>query len=120
MSRFRIRRRRDEMSVVEMQRYNPLRVGIVFLVIVVVAIYFGFTKHIPFKHDYRLKAVFATAVNIRPKSPVRIAGVNVGKVTGLTREGETDDPSAYDREIALGGRRGGGSHVIMRHRCASS
>jgi phospholipid/cholesterol/gamma-HCH transport system substrate-binding protein len=89
MSRFRIGRRRDEMSVVEMQRYNPLRVGIVFLVIVVIAIYFGFTKHIPFKHDYRLKAVFATAVNIRPKSPVRIAGVNVGKVTGLTRDGET-------------------------------
>ncbi len=89
MSRFRIGRRRDEMSVVEMQRYNPLRVGIVFLVIVVVAVYFGFTKHIPFKHDYRLKAAFATAVNIRPKSPVRIAGVDVGKVTGLTREGET-------------------------------
>ena len=89
MSRFRIGRRRDEMSVVEMQRYNPLRVGIVFLVIVIVAVYFGFTKHIPFKHDYRLKAVFSTAVNIRPKSPVRIAGVDVGKVTGLTREGES-------------------------------
>jgi phospholipid/cholesterol/gamma-HCH transport system substrate-binding protein len=89
MSRFRIGRRRDEMSVVEMQRYNPLRVGIVFLTIVVVAVYFGFTKHIPFKHDYRLKAVFATAINIRPKSPVRIAGVNVGKVTGLTRDGKT-------------------------------
>ena len=49
--------------------------------------YFGFTKHIPFKHGFRLKAVFATAVNIRPKSPVRIAGVNVGKVTSIQREG---------------------------------
>ena len=89
MSRFRIGRRRDEMSVVEMQRYNPLRVGIVFLVILVIAVYFGFTKHIPFKHGYRLKAAFSTAVNIRPKSPVRIAGVDVGKVTGLTRDGNT-------------------------------
>jgi phospholipid/cholesterol/gamma-HCH transport system substrate-binding protein len=89
MSRFRIGRRRDEMSVVEMQRYNPLRVGIVFLTIVVVAVYFGFTKHIPFKHDYRLKAVFASSLNIRHKSPVRIAGVNVGKVTGLKRDGKT-------------------------------
>jgi phospholipid/cholesterol/gamma-HCH transport system substrate-binding protein len=89
MSRFRLGRRRDELSVVEMQRYNPLRIGIVFLVIVVVAVYFGFTKHVPFKHGYRLKGVFATAVNIKPKSPVRIAGVNVGKVTGLTRDGET-------------------------------
>jgi phospholipid/cholesterol/gamma-HCH transport system substrate-binding protein len=90
MSRLRLRpRRRDELSVVEMQRYNPLRVGIVFLVIVVVAVYFGFTKQIPFRHHYRLKAVFATAVNIRPKSPVRIAGVNVGKVSSIAREGQT-------------------------------
>ena len=71
-----------------MQRYNPLRVGIVFLVILAIVVYFGFTKHIPFKHGYRLKAVFATAVNIRPKSPVRIAGVDVGKVTGLQARGQ--------------------------------
>jgi phospholipid/cholesterol/gamma-HCH transport system substrate-binding protein len=89
MSRLRLRRRRDEVSVVEMQRYNPVRIGAVFLVIVVVAVYFGFTKHVPFKHEYRLKAAFATAVDIHPKSPVRIAGVNVGKVTGLKRDGKT-------------------------------
>jgi phospholipid/cholesterol/gamma-HCH transport system substrate-binding protein len=89
VSRFRIGRRRDEMSVVETLRFNPLRGGIVFLVTITILVYFGFTKHIPFKHDYRLKAVFATAVNIRPKSPVRIAGVTVGKVTGLQREGDT-------------------------------
>ncbi len=51
------------------------------------AVYFGFTKRIPFKHGFRLKAVFATAVNIHPKSPVRIAGVNVGAVTSIQREG---------------------------------
>ncbi len=67
MSRLRLRRRRDELSVVEMQRYNPLRVGIVFLVILVIAVYFGFTKSIPFKHPYKLKAVFATGVNISPQ-----------------------------------------------------
>jgi phospholipid/cholesterol/gamma-HCH transport system substrate-binding protein len=89
MSRLRLRRRRDELSVVEMQRYNPLRVGIVFLVFLVIAVYFGFTKSIPFKHPYNLKAVFATGVNIRPKAPVRIAGVDVGKVTSLVRRGDT-------------------------------
>ena len=72
-----------------MQRYNPLRFGVVFLVILVIAVYFGFTKHIPFKHGFRLKAVFATAVNIHPKSPVRIAGVDVGKVSSIRREGDT-------------------------------
>src|SRR6202035_3804710 len=36
---------------------------------------------------FRLKAVFATAVNIHPKSPVRIAGVDVGKVSSVSRTG---------------------------------
>ena len=85
--RLRPRRRRDELSVVEMQRYNPLRVGAVFLVIILIAVFFAFTKHIPFKHGYRLKAVFATAVDIHPASPVRIAGVNVGTVKSIRREG---------------------------------
>jgi len=89
VSRLRLRHRRDELSVVEMQRYNPLRVGVVFLVILVIAVYFGFTKRVPFKHGFRLKAAFATAVNIAPKSPVRIAGVDVGKVSSVTRAGQT-------------------------------
>jgi phospholipid/cholesterol/gamma-HCH transport system substrate-binding protein len=87
--RLRPRRRRDELSVVEMQRYNPLRFGIVFLAILVIAVFFAFDKHIPFKHSYSLKAVFATAVDIHPQSPVRIAGVNVGTVSSIRREGDT-------------------------------
>src|SRR5439155_13740963 len=60
----------------------------VLLIALAIALYFGFTKHIPFKHGYRLNAVFSTAVNIKGKSPVRIAGVNVGKVTSIKREGD--------------------------------
>jgi phospholipid/cholesterol/gamma-HCH transport system substrate-binding protein len=89
MSRLRWWRRHDEIPVVELRRSNPVRVGIAFLVILLIAVYFGFTKHIPFKHGFRLKAVFATAVNIHPSSPVRIAGVPVGKVTSIQREGNT-------------------------------
>ncbi len=88
MSRARWWRRQDR-PVVELQRANPVRAGIVLIVIIAIAVYFGFTKHIPFKHGFRLKAQFATAVNIRPKSPVRIAGVNVGKVSSIQREGNT-------------------------------
>ena len=51
-----------------------MRFAIVLLLIVIVGVYFGFTKRIPFKHGFRLNAVFATAVNIHSKSPVRIAG----------------------------------------------
>ena len=39
------------------------------------ASYFGFTKHVPFTHGFRVKAVFQSANSIRTNSPVRIAGV---------------------------------------------
>jgi phospholipid/cholesterol/gamma-HCH transport system substrate-binding protein len=81
--------RRDRVPVVDLQRTNPVRAGIVLIVILVIAVYFGFTKHIPFTHGFRLKAEFATAVDIQPKSPVRIAGVNVGQVNSIKREGKT-------------------------------
>ena len=46
-------------------------------------LYFGFTKDIPFTHGYILKAQFESANSIRPNSPVRIAGVEVGKVKSI-------------------------------------
>jgi phospholipid/cholesterol/gamma-HCH transport system substrate-binding protein len=87
VSRLRWWRRHDEIPVQELSRSNPIRFAIVFLIVIAIAIYFGFTKAIPFKHGYRLNAQFTSALNIKPKSPVRIAGVGVGKVTGIKREG---------------------------------
>jgi phospholipid/cholesterol/gamma-HCH transport system substrate-binding protein len=69
---------------------NPFRAGAVVLVIAVIAVYFGFSKHIPFTHGFRMKGVFTSAVSIRKNSPVRIAGVNVGKVTGVSRYKDSD------------------------------
>jgi ABC-type transporter Mla subunit MlaD len=89
MSRVRGWRRQDRVAAADLQRTNPVRTGIVLIVVLAIAVYFGFTKHIPFKHGFRLKAQFATAVNIQAKSPVRIAGVNVGQVTSIQREGHT-------------------------------
>jgi phospholipid/cholesterol/gamma-HCH transport system substrate-binding protein len=89
MRRPRIWRRQDRIPVSELQRVNPIRAGIVLIVILAIAVYFGFTKHIPFTHGFRLKAEFATAVDIQPKSPVRIAGVTVGQVNSIERDGKT-------------------------------
>jgi phospholipid/cholesterol/gamma-HCH transport system substrate-binding protein len=100
MSRVRWWKRYDEMPVVELQKSNPVRFGIVVLVVTAIAIYFGFTKHIPFKHGFQLKGVFSTAVNISPKSPVRIAGVNVGTVSSIKRVGDT---GVVTMEISKGG-----------------
>lgn len=82
-------RRQDRVPVIDLQRSNPVRAGIVLVVLVAIGVYFGFSKHIPFKHGFVLKAQFASAINIHSKSPVRIAGVNVGQVTSIRREGNT-------------------------------
>jgi phospholipid/cholesterol/gamma-HCH transport system substrate-binding protein len=83
-------KRHKEIAVSELQRRaNPVRFGVIFVIVLAIVVYFGFTKHIPFKHGYRLNAAFNTAVNIAPKSPVRIAGVNVGKVSSVRRVGNT-------------------------------
>ncbi len=89
MSGLRFWRRRDTVPVSEMGRGSRVRFALVLLLIVIVGVYFGFTKHLPFKHGYQLKAQFNSAVNIHSKSPVRIAGVDVGKVTSIQREGNT-------------------------------
>ena len=57
--------------------------GAIALVVTVVVVYFGFTKAIPFKHHFTISATFPTANNLRPNSPVRIAGVAVGKVVAV-------------------------------------
>ena len=59
---------------------SPFRAGLLALVVIGTLTYFGFTKANPFANPYELKATFATANNLKPKSPVRIAGVEVGKV----------------------------------------
>ncbi|HLM86953.1 MAG TPA: MlaD family protein [Solirubrobacteraceae bacterium] len=90
MSRVPFWRRHARVPVAELERSrNPVRAGIVLIVIIVIALYFSFEKKIPFTHGFRLKAQFATAINIQTKSPVRIAGVNVGQVTAVKRQGDT-------------------------------
>jgi phospholipid/cholesterol/gamma-HCH transport system substrate-binding protein len=63
---------------------SPVKAGVIAIVVIGAMVYFGFTKANPFANPYKLTAVFRTANNIKPNSPVRIAGVNVGKVTGVS------------------------------------
>jgi phospholipid/cholesterol/gamma-HCH transport system substrate-binding protein len=65
-------------------------VGLLVLIAVALVTYFGFAKDIPFTHGFRMKAVFESSNSIRTASPVRIAGVNVGKVTAIDRQPGSD------------------------------
>jgi ABC-type transporter Mla subunit MlaD len=79
------RRTSDEERVPRKDRSgaSPFVVGLVVLIVACVGVFFGFTKHVPFTHGFRVRAVFESSNSIRKNSPVRIAGVNVGKVTKI-------------------------------------
>jgi ABC-type transporter Mla subunit MlaD len=64
-------------------------IAVIFILVFTVGPYLAFTKHIPFtSYGYELKATFANSANIALKSPVRIAGVEVGKVISSERDGD--------------------------------
>src|ERR1700754_2297693 len=65
-------------------RRSNVTLGVIVLVAAAVVLFFGFTKDVPFTHGYLLRAQFESANSIRPNSPVRIAGVEVGKVKSVT------------------------------------
>jgi virulence factor Mce-like protein len=60
--------------------FSPAKAGVIAIVVIALATFWGFTRFNPFKSPYELKATFHSANNLQPKSPVRIAGVNVGVV----------------------------------------
>lgn len=63
-------------------------IAAIVIFIVIVGPYLAFTKHIPFTgYGYELTAAFRNSANIAINSPVRVAGVNVGKVISTSRNG---------------------------------
>jgi phospholipid/cholesterol/gamma-HCH transport system substrate-binding protein len=71
------------------QRVPNWLIAVIFILVFTVGPYLAFTKHIPFtSYGYELKATFSNSANIALKSPVRIAGVEVGKVISTERDGD--------------------------------
>jgi phospholipid/cholesterol/gamma-HCH transport system substrate-binding protein len=62
---------------------HRVRNALILIALVIIGIYLAWTKSLPFGNPYELHAVFKNAANIRKDSPVRIAGVNVGKVQSV-------------------------------------
>jgi len=79
-------------------------VGVIALVLTIVGVYLGFTKSIPFRSHYEVKAAFKSANNLRNGSPVRIAGVEVGKVTKVERAHKGDNGAVVTMRIQDKGR----------------
>ncbi|MFM9054747.1 MAG: MlaD family protein, partial [Solirubrobacterales bacterium] len=73
----------------EWRGLGPLAVGLIAIGLIAVFLFYAFTKSIPFTDPgYEVRATFANAVDISEKSPVRIAGINVGKVVKSEPKGD--------------------------------
>jgi phospholipid/cholesterol/gamma-HCH transport system substrate-binding protein len=74
--------------------------GGIFVALVVILCFFVFTKANPLSSPYELKGTFANATNIRTNSPVRIAGVEVGKVTKIEPAGGDSTAATLTMQIS--------------------
>ncbi len=66
------------------------KTGVVVLIVMLIVSYLAYTKELPWADEgYTATATFADATTLRETNPVRIAGVNVGKVTSVEAEGDS-------------------------------
>ena len=73
-------------------RVSSFAAGLTLAIVVAVVSFLVFTKDIPFTQPFQLKAAFENTSNLQTNSPVRIAGVEVGKVARIESAG--DDTTA--------------------------
>ncbi len=70
------------------KRMTAFKAGAIGIVLLAIFLYLGFTKFAnPFSSPFTIHAVVPNAGGLRPDSLVRIAGVNVGKVTSISSVG---------------------------------
>src|SRR3954462_1205382 len=78
---------------------SPFKAGLIAVVLLALLSFFGFTKSNPFATPYELHAVFDNVNNLKPNSPVRIAGVDVGKVKKVEPVTEGEGAARVTMEI---------------------
>jgi phospholipid/cholesterol/gamma-HCH transport system substrate-binding protein len=87
-------------------------VGLILVFVVSVSSFLAYTKKLPWSHTFTVHAVFTTSQNINMNSPVRIAGVNVGKVTGVEHLTSSDPGYAAATSDANGKPNGQQATVV--------
>jgi virulence factor Mce-like protein len=67
------------------RRLTPFAAGLVAIVLIAIPCYLAFGGRAPWQRDHEVKAIVSSANELQSRSPVRIAGVNVGKVKKIER-----------------------------------
>ena len=87
-----------------MRRVSDVTLGLIALVVIAVLVVFAWTKELPLQSHYEVRAAFTTANNLRTGSPVRISGVEVGKVTAVERSERGGEGAIVTMRISDKGR----------------
>lgn len=82
----------------------PVRAGLIAIALIVVGTYFAFARGLPVGDHYEIEAVFRSANNVKEKQPVRIAGVDVGKVVEVRHLEPGSEGAVVTMRIEDGGR----------------
>lgn len=68
-------------------RLHPLVVAVLVILGTAAVTFYAFNGGLPFTHQFTLSAVVTNSVNVRGGDPVRIDGVDVGQVQGVSADG---------------------------------
>ena len=63
------------------RRMSDFAAGLIAVIVLSLATFFVFTGANPFSEPYEISAIFDNAANVKERAAVRVAGVDVGKVT---------------------------------------
>ena len=69
------------------RRLHPLLVAAIVIAGTAAVTYYAFNQGLPFVHRFTLYALVNNSVNVHDGSPVRIAGVDAGSVSGVSATG---------------------------------
>ncbi len=76
------------------ERMPTWAIGLIIVFVIAVGSYLAYTKSLPWSQSFEVRATFSNAHSLRSTAPVRIAGVNVGKVTKVEAITGTEDGAA--------------------------
>ncbi len=66
-------------------------ISLLAIVATIAVIFYAFNQGLPFVHHYTVHVLVSNSVNVRQDSPVRIAGIDVGAVTGVSPAGRSSE-----------------------------
>ncbi len=73
------------------RRVHPAVISLVAILATAAVVFYAFNQGLPFVHGFIGHAMVTNSVNVRQDSPVRIAGIDVGTVTGVSPAGQATE-----------------------------